>query len=74
MIPDNVETITMTKADYDRNVEKLLLDKLELEQRIDEATEFIKEYHKHRDSFKWNEQDYIDVIDEIEKILGGNNE
>lgn len=33
------------------------------------ATDFIKEYRKNRNVFKWNEQDYIDVIDEIGDIL-----
>ena len=33
------------------------------------ATDFIKEYRKNRNVFKWNEQDYIDVIDEIDDIL-----
>lgn len=32
MIPDNVEKIIMTKEDYDRNVEQLLLEKLRLEE------------------------------------------
>lgn len=49
---------------YDKKVMKLesILIKLE---------DFLKEYHKYRDSFKWNEQDYIDTIDEIEKIILG---
>ena len=34
MIPDNVEKIIMTKEDYDRNVEQLLVEKLELEQEL----------------------------------------
>lgn len=32
-------------------------------------TEFINEYRKHRNAFKWNEQDYIDVIDKIDDLL-----
>lgn len=61
MIPDNVEKIIMTKEDYDRNVEKLLLDKLELEQRIDEAIEWV------------NNSD-VDDGWELLEILGGKNE
>lgn len=58
MIPNNVETITMTKKDYDRNVEQLLVEKLELEHKynlmkknayqlamkIDKAIEYIEKY------------------------------
>ena len=47
MIPDNVEKIIMTKEDYDRNVEQLLLEKLELEQRIEKAIKYIKENYFH---------------------------
>lgn len=36
---------------------------------IDKADDFIKEYRKNRNMFKWSEQDYIDVIDEIDSIL-----
>ena len=35
---------------------------------IDKADDFIKEYRKNRNMFKWSEQDYIDVIDEIDSI------
>ena len=34
MIPDNVEKIIMTKEDYDRNVEQLLLDKCKAELEV----------------------------------------
>lgn len=50
MIPDNVEKIIMTKEDYDRNVEQLLLQKLELEVRIDKAIEYIKNVMAHNSS------------------------
>ena len=57
MFPEDIETITMTKEDYDRNVEQLLVEKLELEHkynlmkknayqlamRIDEAINYITE-------------------------------
>ena len=36
---------------------------------IDKADDFIKEYRKNRNMFKRSEQDYIDVIDEIDSIL-----
>lgn len=36
---------------------------------IDKAINFMKEYRKNQNAFKWNEQDYIDVIDEIDSIL-----
>lgn len=33
LFPEDVETITMTKKDYDRNIEQLLVEKLELEHK-----------------------------------------
>lgn len=36
---------------------------------INKAREFINEYEKNRNCFKWNEQDYIDTINEIKEIL-----
>lgn len=50
MIPDDVEKIIMTKGDYDRNVEQLLLDKCKAELEVErlnniigEAIEYIEE-------------------------------
>lgn len=36
---------------------------------IDNIQNFIKEFHKNRNTFKWNEQDYIDVILKLEKMI-----
>ncbi len=36
---------------------------------IDKIKDFLKEYHKYENRFKWCEQDYIDTILEIEKML-----
>ena len=36
---------------------------------IDNIQKFIKEFHKNRNMFKWNEQDYIDVILKLEKMI-----
>ena len=35
----------------------------------DNIQNFIKEFHKNRNMFKWNEQDYIDVILKLEKMI-----
>ena len=43
MIPDNVEKIIMTKEDYDRNVEQMLLEKLKLEQELQRKDNIINE-------------------------------
>lgn len=43
MIPDYVETITMTKEDYDRNVEQLLLDKCKAELEVERLNNIINE-------------------------------
>ncbi len=42
----------------------------QLKENKKELIEFLKEYDKYRDSFKWNEQDYIDTIEKIKGILG----
>jgi len=64
MIPDNVETITMTKEDYDRNVEQLLFDKCRAEKKLED----IKFYIEQNDikNMLWGK--------EILKIIGENNE
>lgn len=42
----------------------------QLKENKKELIEFLKEYDKYRDTFKWNEQDYIDTIEKIKEILG----
>lgn len=56
--------------------ERLKKDKLILKEKLEasekarkEAIEFIKEYEKNQNLLKWNEEDYIDVINEIKKYL-----
>ena len=47
-----------------------LKEKLKASERArKEAIEFIKEYEKNQNLLKWNEEDYIDVINEIKKYL-----
>ena len=57
-------------------IEFILKDNEDLEQQckkqkevIDNIQNFIKEFHKNRNTFKWNEQDYIDVILKLEKMI-----
>lgn len=79
MIPDNVEKIIMTKEDYDRNVEQLLVEKLNLEQElqrkdniINEVTKALKELIKPRrgdNSFHRNPV-YVIEIGNLLTILG----
>ena len=47
MIPDNVEKIIMTKEDYDRNVEQLLLDKCKAELEVKRLNNIINELEKY---------------------------
>lgn len=44
MIPENVEKIIMTKEDYERNVGKILLEKIELEERLETIERYIRKY------------------------------
>ena len=67
MIPDNVEKIIMTKEDYDRNVEQLLLEKIELQKRIDKAIEYMEDEEVNIDDINGLFNHY----DNVEKILKG---
>ena len=64
MIPDNVEKIIMTKEDYDRNVEKLLVDKCKAELETEKLHSIIKEVRewveKHIEKY---EKNGIQIID-----------
>lgn len=54
---------------------KQLKEQLETSERArKEAIEFIKEYEKNQNLLKWNEEDYIDVINEIKQILDNKGE
>ena len=44
MFPDGVEKVIMTKEDYERNVGKLLLEKIELEERLETIERYIRKY------------------------------
>ena len=54
---------------YINNLEQ---ENKQLKEDKKELIEFLKEYDKYRNSFKWNEQDYIDTIEKIKEILGDN--
>lgn len=55
---------------YYKGYSKRLKEKNEKYKKvIGNISEFINEYRKHRNTFKWNEQDYIDVIDKIDELL-----
>lgn len=67
---DNGYTLLLIK------INKILKENQKLKQQlvqrdniINKAREFINEYEKNRNCFKWNEQDYIDTINEIKEIL-----
>ena len=53
-----------------QKIEQLQQENKQLKENKKELIEFLKEYDKYRDSFKWNEQDYIDTIEKIKEILG----
>ena len=55
---------------YYKSYSKRLKEKNEKYKKvIGNISEFINEYRKHQNVFKWNEQDYIDVIDKIDELL-----
>lgn len=53
----------------DEKLTNLQQENKQLKEDKKELIEFLKEYDKYRDSFKWNEQDYIDTIEKIKEIL-----
>lgn len=60
MFPDDVETITMTRQDYDRNMENLIYENIELKQRIDKAIEYIEEYNSN--NMEYNTKTLLDIL------------
>ena len=64
MIPNNVETITMTKEDYDRNVEQLLVDKCIAEKKLEDIEFYIEQ--SDLKNMLWGK--------EILEIIGGNDD
>lgn len=77
MIPDNVEKIIMTKEDYDRQVEQMLLEKLEAEQRIEKAVELIKDnylYYEDRLEDSIVKERYKKYIQILLNILNGRSD
>ena len=57
-------------AEYLLEENQQLKEQLEASEKArKEAIEFIKEYEKNQNLLKWNEEDYIDVINEIKKYL-----
>lgn len=57
MIPDDVEKVIMTKEDYDRNVEQLLLEKINAEKEAEQLNYIITELKRwlemHIESYKF---------------------
>lgn len=53
----------------DKTYEELEKENKKYKEVFSDITKFINEYRKHRNAFKWNEQDYIDVIDKIDDLL-----
>ena len=52
-----------------RKVAELLEENQKYKEVIDKAIEFLKGFHNYEKRFKWCEQDYIDTIEELERIL-----
>ena len=70
MIPDNVEKIIMTKEDYDRNVEQLLVDKCKAEQEIERLHSIIKEvreYIKEKYDYILGDDTFLDHDERIDR-------
>ena len=77
MIPDDVEKIIMTKEDYDRNVEQLLLDKCKAELEVERLNNIIKKLeefierevkHKEEDT-KLEHNTFITINSTLKSVL-----
>ena len=74
MIPDNVEKIIMTKEDYDRNVEQLLLEKINAEQEIERLNNIIKQiYEIFKEGRFEDDCDCIQIEELITRELKGSD-
>ena len=76
MFPDGVETITMTKEDYDRNVEQLLYDKINAELKIEKTIKYINKHCVNEKiskevGYKCYTMADTNELENIIKILGG---
>lgn len=60
LLPDDVEYITISRKDYDRNVEQMLLDKIKAETKL----RHIEQYFDDLDDI-----DYKTIKKEVERIL-----
>lgn len=82
MIPDDVEKIIMTKEDYDRNVEQLLLDKCKAELEVERLSNIINELDKVIIEFKKQieeeRKNYREIIgnfvDKLQELKGVDKE
>ena len=75
-IYNNYLTRKMNMSDFDKfcvqhckDIEEILNEVQKLKEVIDKAIEFLKGFHNYEKRFKWCEQDYIDTIEELERIL-----
>lgn len=82
LFPDDIETITISKNDYDRLYGDLTYQNMELQQenarlkdKIEKAVEYIKNIDKYEETLNDDTRVYMiqDVdVDEIERILKEN--
>lgn len=72
MIPDNVEKIIMTKEDYDRNVEQLLLEKTKAEQEIERLKNINEEHRILNGELRKELQQKENIIKEVRKYIEEN--
>lgn len=56
------KTLHLALIEKDKEIERL-------NNVINELEKWFKSYHKYQNRLKWNEQDYIDFIDNLEKEL-----
>ena len=50
----------MTRQDYDRHMENLIYENIELKQRIDKAIEYIEDYNSN--NMEYNTKTLLDIL------------
>ena len=71
IMPDDMDFIILSKADYDRQQEDIELTAIKMKQRIDKALKFIKKQKPWWEEWHYDMCGVDDDIKEIENILRG---
>lgn len=69
LFPEGVETITISKNDYDRLYGQLTYENIILQSKIDKAIEFINSKHNWYGDEEEDNEDYLFELEDFEQLL-----